>query len=70
MCEKRQWYTCPVSFEVTSKAPTNVLIAPAFASIGGFVALLSCSFDTVVTVVLFGRPGLQPRHNLFRTKGL
>ncbi len=37
-----------VSFDVTSNSPTNVLIAPLFASIGRAVALLSCCLISVV----------------------
>src|SRR5450631_3469067 len=50
MCENRHEYTFPVSFDVTSNTPTNVLIAPAFASIGRAVALLSCSFIPVADI--------------------
>src|SRR6266478_4285184 len=37
ICEKRHWYVCPVSLEVTSKAPMNWLIAPVLASTGRVV---------------------------------
>src|SRR5690242_4433731 len=40
MCENRQWYNCPLSFDVTSNAPTNWLIAPEFASTGRVVVTI------------------------------
>src|ERR1700676_480549 len=51
MCEKRHWLVTPVSFEVTSKAPTNVLIAPALASDGLDTASLCFSLVSVGTVL-------------------
>src|SRR5258708_934784 len=44
MCEKRPRKTLPVSFEVTSKAPTNLLMAPLLARTGT-VGTLAPLFD-------------------------
>src|SRR5712664_2463705 len=64
MCEKRHWNSFPVSREVTSNAPTNVLMAPLLARTGrevtsapfSFFSLSAdrCGFGVRVRVALHG----------------
>src|SRR5207302_6511427 len=52
ICEKRHGYVCPVNLEVTSKAPMNWLIAPAFASTGRVVTRAPLEPFSVISIKL------------------
>src|SRR5437773_4962384 len=54
-CEKRHWYVSPVNLEVTSKAPMNWLIAPAFASTGRVVTRAPVDPFSVISIKSSGR---------------